>query len=123
MSTSTDPVHAPVAVPEPDQAIAVVPPAETASRPGRTPAEPGGAIVSNTDRRRPLVRRTQRILNALLLIALLVFGLGPLLWLVKAGITPTQDTLRSPMSLWPHGIAWSNLRIAWTTMDLERSTI
>jgi multiple sugar transport system permease protein len=121
MSTSVDPVHAPVAVPDPEQTLAAVPAIESARRARRRQPDFPGAIVSNTDRRRPLVRRGQRILNGLLLISLLIFGLGPLLWLVKAGITPTQDTLRTPMSLWPHGIAWSNIRIAWTTMDLGRS--
>jgi len=27
--------------------------------------------------------------------------IGPLLWLAKSAITPTQDTLRMPMALWP----------------------
>jgi multiple sugar transport system permease protein len=86
-----------------------------------TAAGDGGLIVSAADRRSSRVRRLHRLVNGLLLVALVIFGLGPLLWLVKAGITPTQDTLRTPMSLWPHGIAWSNLSIAWTTMDLARS--
>ncbi|MEO6703566.1 MAG: carbohydrate ABC transporter permease [Jatrophihabitantaceae bacterium] len=81
----------------------------------------GGLIVSAADRRDLRVRWLHRLVNGLLLTVLVVFGLGPLLWLVKAGVTPTQDTLRTPMSLWPHGIAWSNLSTAWNTMDLGRS--
>ncbi len=80
-----------------------------------------GLIVSSSDRRNRRVRSTHRVVNLGLLGLLVVCGLGPLLWLVKAGVTPTQDTLRSPMALWPHGIAWSNLSTAWNTMDLARS--
>ncbi|MDQ1737016.1 MAG: multiple sugar transport system permease protein [Pseudonocardiales bacterium] len=87
------------------------------------PSEVAGAIVSSADRRRPLVRRCTSTANAGLLVVLLILGLGPLLWLAKAAITPTQDTLRLPMALWPHGLAWSNLSTAWTTMDLGRSLV
>jgi multiple sugar transport system permease protein len=80
-------------------------------------------IVSASDRRRPLVARVQGSVNALVLIGLLVIGLGPILLLAKAAITPTQDTLRQPMAFWPHGMAWSNLSTAWTTMDLGRSLV
>lgn len=77
--------------------------------------------MSFSDRRRPGVRFGHRAVNTAVLIALLVCGLGPLLLLVKAGITPTQDTLRHPLALFPNGIAWSNLSTAWQTLDLGRS--
>ncbi|MCU1476119.1 MAG: ABC-type sugar transport system, permease component [Subtercola sp.] len=50
---------------------------------------------------------------------LVVFGLGPILWLAKAAITPTQDTLRTPMAIFPNGVAWDNLVQAWTTIHLD----
>ena len=46
------------------------------------------------------------------LFLLLVVGLGPLLWMVKSSITPTQDTLRTPMALWPHGFDLGHIRDA-----------
>ena len=49
---------------------------------------------------------------------LVIIGLGPILWLAKSAITPTQDTLRTPMALFPHGFAWSNLVDAWTQVDV-----
>ena len=49
----------------------------------------------------------------LLLVLLVIVGLGPLLWLAKSAITPTQDTITHPMALFPHGTAWDNLREAW----------
>jgi len=75
-------------------------------------------IFSNSDRRRPIVRYGLRITQGLLLAALVVIGLGPILLLAKSAITPTQDTLRHPMALWPHGMDWANLSTAWTTMQL-----
>jgi multiple sugar transport system permease protein len=58
--------------------------------------------------------------QVLLLIGLVVVGLGPLLWLVKSAISPTVDTLSHPMALFPHGTAWSNLRRAWTEVNVGR---
>ena len=51
---------------------------------------------------------------------LVILGLGPLLWLGKSAITPTQDTLRQPMAFFPHGTEWSTLWTAWTTEHLDK---
>jgi multiple sugar transport system permease protein len=77
-------------------------------------------ITSEFDRRRPAVRITRAVVNGGLLVALVVISLGPILWLAKSAVTPTQDTLRDPIGLWPHGIDWANLRTAWVDIDLER---
>jgi len=53
-----------------------------------------------------------------LLVLLVIIGLGPILWLAKAAITPTQDTLSTPLSIFPHGFAWSNLSAAWNQVDV-----
>jgi multiple sugar transport system permease protein len=84
--------------------------------------------MSTTDRgliapgewRRAGVRRTTRTLQALLLAALFAAGLGPLLWLAKSAVTPTQDTLRDPLALWPHGIDFANLATAWTRVEVDK---
>jgi multiple sugar transport system permease protein len=120
MTTSLEPSVSGVAGPAAAPPVAEPGDPSRATRRGRKPTESGGVIFSSADRRRPVVRRVQLSINVVLLVLLLVIGLGPLLWLAKAGVTPTQDTLRNPMSLWPHGVAWSNLSIAWTTMDLGR---
>ncbi|WP_410621579.1 carbohydrate ABC transporter permease [Amycolatopsis sp. cmx-8-4] len=78
------------------------------------------ALLSPSDWRRPVVRRTTRTLHALLLAALFLAGLGPMLWLAKAAVTPTQDTLRDPLSLWPHGIDLANLSTAWTRVQIDK---
>jgi multiple sugar transport system permease protein len=58
--------------------------------------------------------------QVILFILLVVVGLGPLLWLLKAAISPTTDTITQPMALFPHGAAWSNLREAWTGVRVDR---
>ena len=88
--------------------------------PGVTDDPPERGILSVTDRRRPRVRRGLRAIHIALLVGLLVVGLGPILWLAKSAITPTQDTLRTPLALWPHGIDWQNLATAWTKVHIDR---
>ncbi|MGW6196852.1 carbohydrate ABC transporter permease [Kribbella sp. NPDC055110] len=77
-------------------------------------------ILSPADWRRPRVRWTTLGLHGVLLGLLFLVGLGPMVWLAKAAITPTQDTLRSPLALWPHGVDWSNLATAWTRVEVDK---
>ncbi len=71
------------------------------------------------DWRRPRVRFGLGAAHAVLLVFLLIVGLGPLLWLAKAAVTPTQDTLRTPMALFPHGIDIDNLATAWNKVHID----
>jgi multiple sugar transport system permease protein len=66
------------------------------------------------------VRWTLRSIHGLTLVFLLIFGLGPLLWLAKASITPTQDTIRTPMALWPNGFDLGYFARAWTQTHIDR---
>lgn len=77
-------------------------------------------LIAPSDWRRPVVRRTARTLHAALLALLFLAGLGPMLWLAKAAITPTQDTLRDPLALWPHGFDFANLATAWTRVQIDK---
>ena len=77
-------------------------------------------IVSAADRRRRRVRWSLRLIEAAVLIFLLIAGLGPLLWMVKSSITPTQDTIRQPMALWPNGFDLSYFATAWTRTHIDR---
>ncbi len=90
-----------------------------ARRKGR--AEPSDrGILSTADWRRRRVRISTRLTHGILLISLLVVGLGPILWLAKSAITPTQDTLRQPLALWPNGVDWGNIVEAWTRVEIDR---
>jgi multiple sugar transport system permease protein len=72
------------------------------------------SVISDSDRRRRNVRIPLGIVQILILIGLIVAGLGPLLWLLKAAISPTQDTLREPLAIFPSGVVqWQNLATAW----------
>lgn len=86
----------------------------------RAPAQADRGIISDGDRRRRRVRWSLRIIQAATLIFLLIVGLGPLLWMVKSSITPTQDTLRTPMALWPNGFDLSLFATAWTRTHIDR---
>jgi multiple sugar transport system permease protein len=77
-------------------------------------------LMSPAEWRRPGVRRTTWGVHAILLFVLFLVGLGPMLWLAKAAITPTQDTLRDPLALWPHGIDWANLATAWSRVEISK---
>jgi multiple sugar transport system permease protein len=75
-------------------------------------------VVSAYEWKRKRVRLPLSFTHLLLLILLVVVGLLPLLWLGKAAITPTQDTLRMPMAIFPHGVDWENLATAWNTVGI-----
>lgn len=86
----------------------------------RRPADEGDrGILSVSDRRKRSVRWSTRVVNVVLLVLLIVFGLGPLLWLAKSAITPTADTLKTPMALFPNGVDWANLSTAWSTVHID----
>jgi multiple sugar transport system permease protein len=89
-------------------------------RGSKTRTQEDRGIVSAADYRRSRVRWAMRILQGSTLLFLLVVGLGPLLWMVKASITPTQDTLRMPMALWPNGFDLGQLATAWSRTHIDR---
>jgi multiple sugar transport system permease protein len=78
------------------------------------------ALISEMEWNRPSVRYGVRFAQAVLLVGLVVIGLGPLVWLAKSAIMPTSDTISHPMSLFPHGAAWHNLRAAWVDVHVGR---
>jgi multiple sugar transport system permease protein len=117
MTTSTTPAAPVLAAPATDPA----PPVRRARRPrGRRPEDGDRAALSTADWRRPLVRRSMRGSHGVLLVLLVVCGLGPLVLLAKFAVTPTQDILRTPLAVFPHGIAWENLSEAWTDVQVSR---
>jgi multiple sugar transport system permease protein len=77
-------------------------------------------IISAIDWRKRSVRWGVGTAQTLLLVALIIVGLGPLLWLAKSAITPTVDTISHPMAFFPHGAAWGNLREAWSNVHVGR---
>jgi multiple sugar transport system permease protein len=119
MTTSTTPA-APASVVVPAAPAPTDPTAPRARRRRRRRDEEDRAALSPADWRRPLVRRSMRLSHAVLLVLLVVCGLGPLLLLAKFAVTPTQDILRTPLDVFPHGVAWGNLSEAWTDVQVSR---
>ncbi|MGZ0151653.1 carbohydrate ABC transporter permease [Kribbella sp. WER1] len=70
--------------------------------------------LSDTDRKLSHIRVPFVIGQVVVLLGLLVAGLGPMLWLLKAAVSPTQDSIRSPLGWFPSGrVEWQNLATAW----------
>ncbi len=59
-------------------------------------------------------------MHAVLLVLLVVASLGPLVMLLKFAVTPSQDILRTPLAVFPHGIRWSNVSEAWNRVHISR---
>ncbi len=76
------------------------------------------SITSHSDWRPPGVWFGMSTVHFILLILLILWGIGPLLWLLKSAITPTQDTLYTPISVFPHGWDWSNVTTAWNQVGI-----
>jgi multiple sugar transport system permease protein len=83
-----------------------------AARANREAASDRG-IVSASEWRRPGVRFPLGAAQLILLILLIVAGLLPVLWLMKAAFTPTQDTLAQPLAIFPHGATLDNIAQAF----------
>jgi len=77
-------------------------------------------ILSVFDRRKRSVVASMSLVHVFLFLGLIVAGLGPILWLAKAAVTPTQDTISTPMLVFPNGIDWSNLERAWTEVHVDQ---
>jgi multiple sugar transport system permease protein len=83
-----------------------------------TAEAPERGIISTMDRRRPLIQYGLPVIQVLLFIGVVIAGVGPLLWLLKSGLSTSQDIIRGPMSLWPSGIQWHNVPDAWTQVQI-----
>jgi multiple sugar transport system permease protein len=77
--------------------------------------EAARGVISVMDRQRAAVRIPLRIIEGAILIVLVITGIGPVLWLAKSAVSPTQDTLREPFAIFPSGVVkWGNLAEAWS---------
>jgi multiple sugar transport system permease protein len=91
------------------------------SRGGRRAAQSEQrGLISLADWRSRRFRWSIQTVHGLTLVILLIVGLGPILWLAKAAVTPTQDTLSQPMALWPNGWDLNLLVQTFTTVHIER---
>lgn len=77
-------------------------------------------FVSHQDWRRPGVTATMKTLHLILLVLLVIVGVGPILLLAKFAVTPTQDIIRTPLAVFPHGIRWANISEAWSDVQINK---
>lgn len=75
-------------------------------------------IISPADLRRPGLRISVRLTQAVMLLLVAIAGLGPLWWLVKGALSGTQELLRNPAEPWPSVTRWSNIGNAWNQLDV-----
>ncbi|GAA2804887.1 carbohydrate ABC transporter permease [Kribbella solani] len=75
-------------------------------------------IISTADRQRGIVRFGLPAIQVLIFVAVLIAGVGPLLWLLKSGVSTSQDILSGPMQLWPSGIQLKNIPDAWNRVQI-----
>ncbi|WP_432978806.1 carbohydrate ABC transporter permease [Dactylosporangium sp. CA-233914] len=98
--------------------------AATVVRPARkrreSQFEGARGYVSVQDWRNPRVGAVMKTLHTMLLVLLVVVGVGPVLLLAKYAITPTQDIIRSPLAIFPHGVRWQNLSEAWNDVQISK---
>jgi multiple sugar transport system permease protein len=79
-------------------------------------------LISANDLRNPGIRVTVAAWKAVFVVILLVVGLYPLFWLIKAATSTTQDTLKNPMGFWEQGFHPENLVNAWTQIKIDQYT-
>ena len=82
--------------------------------------ESNRGFVSEQDWRRPAVKIAMRVLHVVLLVLLLAVGIGPALLLAKFAVTPTQDIIRTPLAIFPHGMRWANVSEAWNDVQISK---
>jgi multiple sugar transport system permease protein len=80
----------------------------------------GRGYVSDQEWRVFRVGATMKTLHLILLVLLIVVGVGPMLLLAKYAITPTQDIIRSPLAVFPHGVRWQNISEAWNDVQISK---
>ncbi|MFD8028854.1 carbohydrate ABC transporter permease [Streptomyces sp. NPDC059717] len=83
-------------------------------------SEPVSRLVAPQDRRRPTVRVGLRTTEVIVLVLLLAFCAGPILWMVKAAVSPSSDIVAHPLSLWPSQIRFGNVSEALTSLEIGR---
>ncbi len=79
----------------------------------------GRGFISAQDWRRPGVSWSMKTIHAVQLVLLIVVGVGPALLLAKFAITPTQDIIRTPLAIFPHGTRWANVSEAWNDVQIS----
>ncbi|MEU7004974.1 carbohydrate ABC transporter permease [Nonomuraea sp. NPDC046570] len=79
---------------------------------------PVNRLVSPRDRRRIGTRAALASTNAVVLLMLVLFCAGPVLWMFKAAVSPAREVTTHPLALWPTQTRFSNLSDALNLLDI-----
>jgi len=70
------------------------------------------------ERQRPATRAALRAVQAIVLIALIAAGVGPLYWMVKGAVSAPSDTAAHPLAVWPHDARLGNFGTAFHQLGI-----
>ena len=69
-------------------------------------------FISDHEYRTGASRIVVRLVHAVTLLLLVLFGLGPLFWMLKGALTSPAEMAADPLALWPQDPRWENFGIA-----------
>ena len=84
----------------------------------RTRPERARTAVSDADLRSRPVRASLAVVEIFVAGGLVLAGVLPMLWLIKASLSTTQELVRKPLGWWEDGPQWSNFAEAWTQVRI-----
>ncbi|MDA4895612.1 carbohydrate ABC transporter permease [Streptomyces sp. MS2A] len=70
------------------------------------------SFISDHEYRTGASRIVVRLVHAVTLLLLVLFGLGPLFWMLKGALTSPAEMAADPLALWPQDPRWENFGIA-----------
>ncbi|MEI3844071.1 MULTISPECIES: carbohydrate ABC transporter permease [unclassified Microbacterium] len=70
------------------------------------------SFISDHEYRTGASRIVVRLVHAVTLLLLVLFGIGPLFWMLKGALTSPAEMAADPLALWPQDPRWENFGIA-----------
>ncbi|MFC6355544.1 carbohydrate ABC transporter permease [Luethyella okanaganae] len=78
------------------------------------------SFVSETEYRQVRTRIPLRTIQLVTLALLVVFGLGPLYWMLKGALSSPAELAANPLALWPAEPRWDNFATVFAQLDVGR---
>lgn len=94
----------------------------TRRRSATSPTVAERTLISDNDLRSPGTRVVVAAWKSIFLVLLVLVGIFPLAWLVKAATSTTQDILGEPLGWWASGFYPENIARAWTSIKIDQYT-
>jgi ABC-type glycerol-3-phosphate transport system permease component len=78
------------------------------------------SFIADSEYRRPKTKHTIRTVQVVTLVLLIVFGLGPLYWMLKGAVSSPAELAANPLALWPQDPRWGNFATVFSQLDVGR---